>query len=212
MKYTLISLIALMGFSACKKEKAADLFISGYIYNNCYDREPYRNGQIRLSRTRAGSYQQQIHIADDSTDANGYFKIYFPREHHANWMILKTGTTGDILEKIPPTENIENIDIFRRVFSTVKVSLNVINPRTAADTLVIEKIDTQTFLNIPGPFTSGHLYTVSNYSSINTVGFNGTIDHITHNFKPNPVSPPIFTEFVIDKYCEDTVNVTININ
>ena len=212
MKSLLALIMSGFLFSTCKKSDTPTLYMSGHIYNNCYDLEPMRNSGIRLFRTNSGSLQQGKVVASGSTDSTGYFKIYFPKSEDDNWMKLQGSGGGDILEGILPTENIEDIDVFGRIYANIKVSLNVINPHNVGDTLFIEKLDDFTnFLKIPCPLSSGTIYSIAGYTPVNPTGYNGTKDQIIHKFSSSP-SLVKFSDFLIYKYCQDTVFVTVNIN
>ena len=137
MKYALGLLLIILFFTTCKKEEKATSYISGYIYNNCYNREPLRNVPIRLYRTKLGVIAGGDVVATGSTDQNGYFKLVFPPDHAANWMKLQTSSGSDLMEKIPPDKNHDNIEVFATIFANINVSLNVINPHNVGDTLVI---------------------------------------------------------------------------
>jgi hypothetical protein len=187
-------------------------YMSGHIFNNCYDKEPYRNGPVLIKKTKLSSNTGQTTLATDSTDANGYFKIYYTSTSTTATLILKTGNNSELMDSIPPNENLDDVDVYARVYANIKVSLNVINPHAAGDTLIIG------FLNagggekkIPCPLTSGPIYTGVNWSPINTTSFSGTRDRITHNFRINRLNAPAVTPFKIDKYCQDTVYVTVDI-
>ncbi len=209
MKY-IVLIASLFLFPGCKKSEEATLYISGTIYNNCYDREPVRNYNIRLIRTQTGSDQHTTEVATGSTDENGNFKLFFPPSDKVNSMRLKSYNGGEFMTGIPPIANIENIEIFSRIYSNVKVSLNVINPHSIGDTLGIKQLGSLQTLNIPCPLFSGPIYTTLDYTPVEPMGFYGTRDYIAHGFFP-PFTSAISTSFTIDKYCQDTVYVTVDI-
>lgn len=210
MKTLLAFTFSVLFFCACKKSDTPTLYMSGRIYNNCYDREPIRNAGIRLFRTKEGSNAQGKVVASGSTDSTGYFKIYFPKSESVNWMKLQGSGGGDIMEGILPTENIDDVDVFGRIYANIKVSLNVINPHSLGDTLDIERLGQSQSLKIPCPLTSGPIYTAINYTPVNPMGYEGTKDNIAHVFHPS-TGFSYFTQFKIDKYCQDTVYITVEI-
>ena len=185
--------------------------MTGHIYNNCYDRIPARNLQINLYRTNDGSNQGGEDVGTSTTDSAGYFKITFPSSSKFNTMKLQT-SGGDIMEKIPPTGNIDNAEVFTRIYSNINVSLNVINPHNLGDTLRIGDFSNGGGeLKIPCPLVSGHLYTATDWSPINPPGYLFTEQKIVWVFTQS-MGYVYDQSFKIDKYCHDTVYVTVTIN
>ena len=209
MKSILSCIFILFFFTNCKKENTI-FYMTGHIYNNCYDRIPGRNLQISLYRTNDGSNQGGEDVGTSTTDSTGYFKITFPSSSKFNTMKLQT-SGGDIMEKIPPTGNIDNVEVFARIYSNIKVSLNVNNPHNTGDTLFIEKLDQFEFFKISCPLTNGTIYSVANYSPVNPQAYDGISDDLVYKFKSNP-NNVYFKSFLIKQYCYDTVYVTVDIN
>ena len=85
------------------------------------------------------------------------------------------------------------------------------NPHNLGDTLDIKRLGAFQSLKIPCPLTSGPIYTTTNYTPIDPMGFAGTEDYLSHSFIPN-TGYSYATYFIIDKYCHDTVYVTVTIN
>ena len=213
MKYIVIFLITLITFTACKKEKAATLYMSGYLYNNCYDSTPIANHPIRLYRTDIGVSNGPGTgiVGRDTTDVNGYFKIYFPPEHHANWMILQGAGGGDFMERIPPTQNHENIPVFANAFANLKIKLNIVNQHPAGDTLVLRNLNNLSQpLKIPYPITNGEVYSVANYVGLNAMGLEKTPLVMNWGFIPSSGFLPD-TTFSITKFCGEVNEFTINV-
>ncbi len=212
MKKIIVFLLLIFFLTGCKKEEKASSYMSGYIYNNCYDRIPLQNSGIRLYRTKLGVTAGGDVVATGSTDQNGYFKLSFPPDHAANWMKLQTSGGGDLMEKIPPDKNYDNVEVFATIFANINVSLNVINPHNAGDTLVIGNFSNGGGeMKIPCPLMSGQIYSATDWSPVVTPGYGFTEEKVAWTFKPS--TGFVYTKyFKIDKYCQDTVYVTVDIN
>ncbi len=211
MKHILFFFLIIFFLTACKKEEKATLYMSGIIYNNCYDREPLRNYSIRLYRNSYFGNSENKVLATGSTDNNGYFKLFFPPDTQFSTLDLQSGSGYDIMINIPPTQNWENAEIFGSIYANISVSLNVINPHNLGDTLIIGSFSNSGGeLKIPCPLTSGHLYTATNWSPVVTPGYPFTVEQIAWDFIPSTGVTNSKT-FNIDKYCQDTVYVTVDI-
>lgn len=210
MKYILFFCFIILLLNSCKKNEKATLFVSGVIYNNCQDKQPMAGYNFRLFQTNGGANQNGDIIATGKTDENGHFKIFFPPAVSINTMKLQSGSGYDLMTGIPPTENWENVEVFGSIKANIKVSLNVINPHAIGDTLDIKYLGAPASLKIPCPVASGSIYTAIDYVPVNAMGFQGTEDYISHGFIPS-TGFSYDTYFKIDKYCQDTVFVTVNI-
>ncbi len=212
MKHTMAFLLFISLLTSCKKEENSTLYMSGYIYNNCYDKVPVQNSSIRLYRTKFGTIQGGEVVATGTTDANGFFKISFPQDNAANWMKLQTSGGGDLMEKIPPDKNYNNVEVFTTIFANINVSLNVINPHNVGDTLVIGNFSNGGGeLKIPCPLSSGPIYTATDWNPLAAQGYEYTEEKIAWTFRPSTGFVYV-KSFKIDKYCQDTIYMTVDIN
>ncbi len=211
MKYSIFLLSLILMLVGCQKDATPILYMSGHIYDNCYDRTPLRNGIIRLFGMKYGDDQKGKVVAYDSTDENGYFKIFFPRDREIYYMKLQTIRGNDLMQEIPATSNMENVEVFATIYTHIRVSLNVINPHVEKDSLIIGNFSNGgSELKIPCPLNSGYLYTATNWSPIEAMGYAGTNEKIGWYFKPY-TGFTYSQRFKIDKYCTDTVDVIVDI-
>lgn len=216
MKNIVLCFVFVASFlTACKKDrtKDANLFMSGRLMVNCYDSVPMANYPLRLFRTFQGglSGQDAYTVGRDTTDSNGYFKIYFPEDHHAYWMYLQGSQGGEFMERIYPTQNYENINVFASHPANVKIRLNIINQRNLGDTLVLKDLNNYgQSIKIPFPIQNGYTYTAYDYTGLEQMGLENTKLFMNWGFIP---STGFFydTTFYITQYCGGMNEFTINI-
>src|SRR5439155_13048373 len=102
------------------------------------------------------------------TDSTGYFKFTFEDKNGGEQSIRYVAGAGYnvALNGIIHKTNADDLVIYKFPTANIQVKLNVLNPYTVNDTLVIADYRTLTNLYIPGPLTSGVLYTAINFRPI----------------------------------------------
>lgn len=203
---------------SCKDEYVSDkpvYTITGHLYNNC-NSGPLVNFKLRL--LQGGAYNPITGTstggeqATTTTDSNGYFKFEFKDLGGDNEVILYSSGVGynAVMVNIPARISIDNIILYKQLTTNIQVRLNVINPHTSNDTLVMGNFKTMQDLRIPGPFTSGVLYTAANYL-LSNADYSGETKQLNWYFSPYH-GIHFSKEFIVNKYCSDTIFVTADIN
>jgi len=211
-------LILLISFQSCKKDidspgDGPTYTITGRLFENC-NMQPLSNQLIDLFQeysTGVGGLNGGI-LAQTTTDANGNFKFDFKDMDGFTESIRIPAGQGytKLIENIPQNQSISNIEVFKTIYTNFQVSLNVINPHSNTDTLVIANFETNTEMHIPCPLTSGILYTATNYPLL-VKDFGGNFMRLTWYF--NQYTGTLYEKtFKIEKFCGDTVFVTVDIN
>ncbi|MFZ1609898.1 MAG: hypothetical protein WAT52_02445 [Chitinophagales bacterium] len=216
MKYFIISILLIQAlFYGCNiipgLSSETTFEIEGYIYNNC-SLEPYANKTIQLWQNyEIGLFNDYGGVLDETTtDENGYFKFTYAKENYSYYPTIQTPGGYDIMT-IPWDTNIYDVKAFFTSTCNIQVSLNVINAYTADDMLTITDFtfSTPNGLKVAGPFVSGVLYTATDFPLL-VSSYYGSGDEIIwwmnrYNNHYNKVN------FIIDKYCNDTIYVTVDI-
>ncbi len=215
-KLTVIAGVILLAlFTSCLKIKDNHIYIlSGHLFNDC-SMTPVANKEISLYQSVSGgvispTYGGKI-LANATTDANGYFQFKYKDDGGSVMEIQYKAGAGynSIMEEIPKQTTDENLVLYMNPTTNIQVSLNVINPHTVNDTLVIGNF-TFNPIEIPCPLASGILYTVNNYNTIN-MQYGGKTLSVGWYFK-NTNTGSTINDFKVTKHCNDTIFVTCDIN
>lgn len=215
MKKQNIVLIALsvLLYIGCKDQVDETSYtVSGHLYHDC-SKNPISNTKVRLFQNADnGGPVAGGELATTVTDSTGYFKFEF-QDNKGKEMTVELATGTDyvgVMNNIPARTSIDNLIIYQSVSTNIQVRLNVVNPYTSNDTLVISGYQTMQDLHVPGPFTSGELYTATNFPLLG-MSYGGQSKNLSWYFAP--YSGTHFTQpFNINKYCNDTIFVTATIN
>ena len=203
--------------NACKDDNAGPTTytIAGHLYVDC-SQQPKSNFHLLLYQKGAYNPFTGVttggELASATTDANGYFKFEFKDLKGSENIIQYAAGAGynDAMINIPTKTSLDNLVVYITPTANILVNMIVSNPHTINDTLVINDYRDGSNLSIPGPFTSGMIYFVPNYS-LPIMYYEGERKRLSWAFYPNPVAQ-IDKYFNINKYCNDTVTVTIDIN
>lgn len=211
-----IFLALILQFGACKDDIAWSddntYIIAGHLYTDC-NLEPVANKKIRLEVIHPnGTYYSNYDMTvETTTDANGYYKFEFKNKRDFPLEISCQAGTGykTLMSDIPARISLDDLSLHMLSSTNIKVMLNVLNPYSANDTLFITDLRNNKYTPFPGPFSSGPLYTASNFP-LNEEYYSGEQRAITWYLNHfNGVSHEKW--FVIDKFCRDTVTVTVDI-
>ena len=143
-----------------------------------------------------------------STDSMGYFSTVFKNKGHGP--IELHCDKNKILGGIPFAKNVSDIVAYKNATACIQLSLNVLNPHTIYDTLNITDLAYFSGLKIPGPLHSGILYTAPSFPLLEP-DYNGYDKYIYWAFnKYNGTRNEQVLK--INKYCNDTIFVTVTIN
>jgi len=211
--------LAFTSFSSCKKKiiKAPPVptyEIEGHLYRDC-DMEPVEGLEIFLLQNAPNGFITRTTSGGplDScvTDSTGYYKFNFTDKKGDELYIRYRAGYGynTIHDYLPKETSFYNYDLFIFPTFNIEVSLNVINPYTENDTLIIQDYATQEGFRIPGPFKSGLAFRTED-------GFLFDMSLKENNFTVIwnllPYRGVTFAEyFSIYEYCNNTVYVTIDI-
>lgn len=184
--------------------------ISGYVYEDCsltpvplYYLELFQGISGGLGPTSGGF------LVSGYTDSTGYFELTYQSQNSTPIEIREKSAT--IMSNIPSNEDMEGLEVFLGVVSNIQVSLNVLQPYSAGDTLYISDLnpDATDMLKIPCPLSSGVLYTVPNIPVYN-LDYAGNYETINWWINADTGANNQKTLY-IDQYCSDTVFVTVDI-
>lgn len=210
MRHLITFIVSILFLCSCKKDGHSHT-LKGILHNNCDEKAPLKNQGIQLFKTKDGHSDVGEVIWRGTTDPNGQFLINYDGYISDDYLILQASNSYDFLTEIPANENLENIVAYAAIKANIQVSLNVINPHSLGDTMNLKYMGSSTFMKIPCPLQSGPVYTVIDYVPLNPMGYNGTGDFVFYTWTPDD-GHSYRTNFNMDKYCADTVRVTIDVN
>ena len=188
--------------------------ISGQLFQDC-SKQPMANKPIDLFQEIQHNWDNSTDggvLATTTTDTNGFFKFVFKDKNGGEESIRYQAGAGynEVLEKIPNRTSLDSLIIFNNPSTNIQVSLNVINPYTANDTLNIVNLNTNQWMRIPGPFLSGILYTAIDLPLLGMY-FDEENKKLTWYFNSDNQNFEDI-DFEINTYCNDTIFVTADIN
>ena len=199
--------------SACKDDnvspKDTTYTIAGHLYQDC-SQQPKSNFHLLLYQKGAYNPFTGVttggELAIATTDANGYFKFEYKDLKGSENIIQYAAGAGynDAMIEIPTKTSIEDLVVYINATTNIQVTMDVVNAHTSMDTLNIAG------QLISGPFSSGIIYTETNLT-LPVMSYIGEKKEILWYFMPyngTHFSQP----YVINKYCNDTIFVTANIN
>lgn len=207
-----LSLAISLLFMGCKSNKEEEAVpahqLSGRVFSNCGS--PLANSAIVLYQagTSTLSGLSDSYEESTSTDAQGYFSVSF--KDQGNKPIQLRYNNNIILDGIPFGKEVNDIVAYESAKACIQVKLNVVNPRSSSDTLKITNLGGAEDLKIPGPFSSGVLYTANQYA-FSGADYAGKSTRITWHFN---AYAGVYEkqDFIINKYCNDTIFVTATLN
>ena len=208
-----LSLISGLFFNSCKCKKDEKVVpkyrLSGRVFYSC--NTPLANYPITLfqSGTSTLTGNTPSHEEMTTTDSLGYFSILFKDNGYGEVIELHCDR-NKILGGIPFNKNVNDIVAFKNATACIQLSLNVLNPHTVNDTLNITDLAYFSGLKIPGPLQSGILYTAPSFPLLEP-DYNGYDKYIYWSF--NKYNGTYNQQILnINKYCNDTIFVTVTIN
>lgn len=187
--------------------------IAGHLYTDC-NLEPVKNFKMRLIIDHPnGPYGTDYDMTVESTtDSNGYYKFEFKNKRDYPLVIEYSAGAGfnTLMSAIPAKTSLNDLSLHMNPSTNITVGINVNKPYTASDTLFIADFRTNKYLAIPGPFTSGTIYTAVNFGLFeeNYIGEKRDLIWYMNHFSGTNNEK----WFTIDKYCKDTVFVYAEIN
>ena len=198
----------------CDKPDLTVYTITGYLYDDC-TMTPVANEELQLIENfvnqpwGGGNSDDEVRTSA-TTNSDGYFKFEYSiaKETSEDLFIWYESSGSEAMSEIPIGEDLDNIVVYKQPSCNFQVSLNVINSYSEEDMLVIANYAEAQDDTIWGPFSSGVLYTATNFSPLEYT-FTGTPMHsLWYVNYPNDHHQ---TDFVITKFCNDTTFVTVDI-
>lgn len=210
--FLLAGLFLLTALSACRK-LGREYTISGRVLQDCGG-QPYANKTL--------SFWQQVgtnlfstsggELGTTTTDANGNFTFNYNAKNSGDIRIQTPAGFGysTLMSAVPSKKNLNDISIVQDATYNLQLSLNVLNPRSASDTLLINSSNFRQPIKVPCPLKSG---VISNAPyPVMEFGYGKSSQTIIWNFKTNSYTTPRSTVLAIDKYCSDTVRLVLDID
>lgn len=202
---------------SCTKEKDTEAdpkyIIEGHLYKDC-SKIPISNSKLNLVQDHLnGMFGNNGGLLDTcTTDQYGYFKFEFVDKGGFELYIQYSNGPeyNRLLEFIPKKTSLTEIKIYQNPSASIRFKLNVLNPYSTTDTMTIYDFrDYTNNLEVVGPFQSGELYTVEKYYILEP-SFLGVKDEILWYF--NTYNGTYYSqEFEIKTYCDELLEVTLNI-
>lgn len=182
--------------------------ISGYLYEDC-NMTPVQNQYLELIQGLTGGLGPTSggFLVSGYTDSTGYFELVF--EDQNGQAIKLMDASSELMLEIPGRQDSKDLIVYRHSTCNIQVSLNVINAYSEGDTLVIGDFRTLENMAVICPLSSGVLYTAENFNLLGMY-FSGENKRVNWYLTPYNDNT-IYQDFVIDRYCNDTVFVTVDI-
>lgn len=208
-----ICMAFMLQLTSCKKETDNNTYtIAGHLYVDC-NLEPVKNYKIQLmvNHPNGSNMSDYDMTVETTTDSSGYYKFEFKNKGDYPLVILYSAGAGYniIMSGIPARVSLSELPLHINSSTNVELGLNVINPYSSNDTLYITDYRTNDYMAIPGPFTSGKVYTAIDYYLFveNYTGEKRAVSWYINHFA-GVINEKWFT---IDKFCKDTVFVNVDI-
>ena len=162
-----VALIAMLG--GCKKilnPSEPEHYISGHLYNDCGG-TPIKNRGLYIYREGLRGAGETIK-GTCTTDSTGYFKMNYRANNAGEPLELRFANSNYAIVYLPgnPIVNIDGAKLYGVSTCNIIVKLNVTNPRTSADTLVVDDArNPGATVKVAGPFLNGYIvYTANNFN------------------------------------------------
>jgi hypothetical protein len=169
MKNLIIGVLFILILGSCKKilnPSEPEHYISGHLYSDCGG-TPIKNRGLYI-------YREGLRGAGETTkgtcttDSNGYFKMIYRANNAGEPLEVRFANSNYDIVYLPgnPIVNIDNAKLYGVSTCNITVKLNVTNPRTSSDTLVVDDArNPGATVKVAGPFVNGYtVYTANNFN------------------------------------------------
>lgn len=203
-------------FSSCRKDidQSGDgptYTITGKLYLDC-SMQPMSNQKVDLFQTYSSTLGGNLNggiLAETTTDSDGYFKFEFKDLDGLEEKIRIPAGQGYkvLLDYIPQNENVYDLKVYVTPRTNIKVVLTALNTYSTNDTLLITDFrNLAEPLKLPGPFNSGIVYEMPDFSLINLSYVQNILDS---GYKLNN-NPEVMNTHIAN-VCDTTlINITLN--
>ncbi len=210
-----VSSVILFSFNSCSKDEVLSptksYTINGTLYRDCFS-PPLKNVDLELWQNAPNGLNYGGLLDQCTTDDNGFYEFNFPSKKGMELFIrFKASEGGNIIhEYIPKDTSIYDLDLYFHPTVNIEVHLDVENPYTKNDTLIINNLIDPNGLKLAGPFRSGFVF-----RSEDVFLFNQSMKS-THFKIGYAILPDLNSSgseyFTINEYCDNTIKVTLNID
>ena len=120
-----------------------------------------------------------------TTDSTGYFKMNYKANDSGDDLELRFANSNYAIVYLPsnPIVNIDNAKLYGVSTCSITVKLNVTNPKTTNDTLVVDDArNPGATVKVAGPFLNGYIvYTANNFNLSDGILTQGTLFLVNYN-------------------------------
>ena len=212
MKNLIIAFAIILIITSCKKISnitEPERYITGYLYNDCSN-TPIKNRGLYMYRNEPRGGRETTK-GTCTTDSTGFFKMTYRADNGPEPLEVRFANSNYAIVYLPGNSivNIDNAKLYGVSTCNIIVKLNVINPKTSSDTLYINDYRNPSVnLKVAGPFTSGTLYTASNY---NLLVPRYPINNLRLSYLFNNNNSTLVDKYFNAQPCKDNI-VTVDIN
>lgn len=178
--------------------------IEGHFYGDC-DKIPIKGRTLYLY----AEVPRNTLFDTAVTDSTGYYALKYSHNSTVFLRIHIRSAYGyfiNIIEKIPEYTTFKDLDLYLYPSANLNVYLDVRNPYSELDTLVINNFTPEGF-RLPGPFTSGFVLRIENAPLGDMSMYEN--HHYLNNFLLPYRGIANSTYYTVPEYCSDDVPVTI---
>lgn len=169
MKNLIIAFAIILIITSCKKISnitEPERYITGYLYNDCSN-TPIKNRGLYMYRNEPRGGRETTK-GTCTTDSTGFFKMTYSADNGPEPLEVRFANSNYAIVYLPgnPIVNIDNAKLYGVSTCNIIVKLNVTNPRTSADTLVVDDArNPGATVKVAGPFLNGYIvYTANNFN------------------------------------------------
>ena len=186
--------------------------IEGHLFYDC-DKEPVKGLTLRLiQNTVRNLFSNEDGLLDTCvTDSNGYYKFVFKDKGGTELLMRYKAGWGynTLIQDIPDQICFLDLNLYKQPSINLEVSLNVINPYSEKDTLVVNDFKSIDGFKTTGPFKSGLLFRSENVGLLES---SWAKDFYYVSWFLLPYGQRInYENFSVDQYCDNTIRLTLNI-